>query len=809
MKNANFLKRILAMVLCAVMVMSILVSCSLTLPDDSSDSSTESGGEDSSTETPDVPDEPGAVKVVISSTISEIKGDETIQMTVAVSNTDNTAVTWSTSDPSILTVTADGLVSIAENANFTVDKLVTIIATSVADSTKTGKKTLIVRAPTREGAVGDLTSDMLKALGNESITVNGLVVDYYIDYLQQENSATHYYETLVEMAPGAWKGVWYAQGSPDTAVTTQYRRGTTTNLKDAYGNVGTAIEKLYIGKNNTMVAKPEKDYQSIPAVWEAQHLWNHLANLDITKFTYDVEHERYVYAVDSENVDDLYLMTYFAISLTPMLTTSDIIANFYFEVKDGAITKMVAETQKDIVTDSDGNAEQCAYSMMTFTFTKVGTTVVSDPAPFEAPEHADKLAAAIEKMKNARNYTFRVKDVTLSSVSASDDDYSMESMPKAKMSLLATDATRAKYNNYTSSTGTVGCIGFVTVDAIVFAYTAKYTSSLDDKLYHTEYNGYKDNGDGTYDEFNGSTNGILYGTKYVTGNIFDRMPDFDFSANVFELSDSVTRNGVTYYTFTLRETAITRDVAMSMSAYKYNTSADASIERILKIVVDSNGNLISTEFPYNISDNYIGYCTTTYEKFDETTLREGAFDDYVPREHKTTWGQYDVKYYHPDHSTISTPVDVKADVLFKTLYGEADAALLPTAETFMNIFGDNLNGPFFDWDEMQDAAGNPFYRESLGITTVSGEYDENGKITNYDEIIAALDQALTALGFQKSTTNTDTSGGESGRSNRYVTYTNGGVQIVIENNFTRYFWITFYKTGEWTLKKSDAGTGKG
>ena len=38
------------------------------------------------------------------------------------------------------------------------------------------------------------------------------------------------------------------------------------------------------------------------------------------------------------------------------------------------------------------------------------------------------------------------------------------------------------------------------------------------------------------------------------------------------------------------------------------------------------------------------------------------------------------------------------------------------------------------------------------------------------------------------------------RSMRYICMINDGVQIVIENNGTKYFWITFYVTGDWTLR---------
>lgn len=799
--NKSILTKVTSWLLVAVMLLAMLASCAKVNPDNESKSTTagnqaENTTHTPTTETPDDP-EPGVVSVKVSSTKSEIKGDETIQMVVTVANTDNQEVTWSTDNP-ILKVSEDGVVSIDKSVAFTVDKLVTVTATSKADPTKSDKKTLIVRAETIEGRVGDLTSDMLVALGNASITVKGHVTDYYNDYVQSANNSEHHYETLVEMEDGKWKGTWYAQGSEETAVTTLYRRGTTTGLKDYYGNVGTAIEELYIGKNNTAVAKQITDYMSIPSLWETQHLWNHFANLNIEKFSYDVEHERYVYSVDLENEEDAYLMTYFAFCLTPMLDSSDTIANFYFEVKDGQITRMVAETVKETVTDNDGNVEQAAYTMMTFTFSEIGSTTVTDPEPFEAPEKAELLKAAIEKMKSARNYTYRVVDTTTRSVSASDDDYTLESLSaNGKLTAMAT----GKYTNTTATTGTVGCIGFVTEDAIVFADTMKYSASMDGKDYSTTYTGYKDNGDGTYDIF-ASNKGTLYGTKRVSGNIFDAMPKFDFSENIFELYDETTRNGVKRYTFKLRESAITRDVTLEMSAYKYASSAYASIERDLRIVVDENGNLVSTVFPYNISDNYIGYCTTTYEKFGTTELYENAFEGYVQREIKNNWNQYDVKYYHPNHTTLEGDVEAKASTVFEAIYGADVAATLPTPELLMSIFGDNLSGPFFNWKDETGENGETIYKDYLSITTVSGEYDENAKITNYDEIIEQLTEALKSVGFKVSAANTDTSGGESGRSNRYVTFTNdSGVQIVVENNFTRYFWIYFYKVGDWSLTK--------
>ena len=85
----------------------------------------------------------------------------------------------------------------------------------------------------------------------------------------------------------------------------------------------------------------------------------------------------------------------------------------------------------------------------------------------------------------------------------------------------------------------------------------------------------------------------------------------------------------------------------------------------------------------------------------------------------------------------------------------------------------------------------------------SENYDENSQITDFEEIIEEFTEVLGAIGFKISQANTDTSGGKTGRSDRYVTFINQDIMIVFSNNFTRFIDIDFYKTGTWTLKKSN------
>ena len=179
---------------------------------------------------------------------------------------------------------------------------------------------------------------------------------------------------------------------------------------------------------------------------------------------------------------------------------------------------------------------------------------------------------------------------------------------------------------------------------------------------------------------------------------------------------------------------------------------------------------------------------------------EKVFEDYVPRVVAEEWADYTTKYYSPTCSTLDTREENTAVVLQDAFGDKADSIPAPTV--FLAAFGDAISGPFFDWKEKGvDADGNPVYAKYISITATSSKFDENAKITNYDEIIEILGAELVKAGFVLSPANTDTTGGESGKADRIVCYMNEDITIVIENNYTKYFWIYFYQTGDWSLKK--------
>ncbi|MBR2930602.1 MAG: hypothetical protein IKC32_05170 [Clostridia bacterium] len=792
----NLIIRLLALILVFMMVLPTFTACFNQVPDDENPGDGDVPTPPDDGDDPVVPPAQDLVKIEMSASKSQIAKGETVQVTARVTGAKNTQVTWSVSHPDVVTVDENGLVTMV--GDITIDTIITVTATSVESNTVKATKTLIAKAPVVDGRVGELTSDMLVAVGNASITVSGTVTDVYNDINTPANSSNEIYEFTIEMADGAWKGSWNHQGSKNVIVS-NYRRGDKDGVKDMNGNSGHEMLEMIIDKNNQVYAKSIKDYMSYPAVWESQHLWNHLGNLNVNKFTYDVENDVYKYAIDPESVDDMYLMTYFAFSLTPILGNEDTFMELYLYVENGAITKLMAQTAVIMIGDDPENPVATEYTTVSVSFSNVGTTVVPDPAPYTAPEYADKLQAALDQMKDAENYTFRVVD----RMNAMPDtgDYELSSIGGAgSVASSSTGSVSHPYQNTVTATGTAGSVGLVTPEAIVIGVTGKYNYSLDGKNYHTEYSGYKQNSDGTYDEFESDANG-LYGTKKVEGSIFDIMPDFDVSASIFRLTGMMMNvdTGKYEYTFALREAAITREVAMELCAYSYADDAAATSAMLLSVKVDEDGNLISVQFPYDLGGVYSGSCVVSYEKVGTTAIADGAFDNYRPRVPETAWSQYTLDDYYHLYTTLCKNYGcydeasgtynhaghtATADVVLQGILGEASANV-PSPEVLMKLFGDNISGPFYNWKEVNGE--NHGY---MSITTHSTEFDENAKITNYEELMQAVIDELAKYGFTLSAANTDMSGGESGRADRYVTLIHeSGIKIVIENNHTKYLWV--------------------
>ncbi|MGN1040810.1 MAG: hypothetical protein ACI4QL_05220, partial [Candidatus Fimimonas sp.] len=206
----------------------------------------------------DMPKPVSAVKVTVSADKETLGVEETANVTVSVENADDKTVTWSYSKENVVKV-ENGILSVVKK-DLRLDTFVTVTATSNADANASASFSVTVIAPKIEGQVGELTSDMLLALGNPSITSTGTVSDYYIDNNNYTNNSQTYYDFTVKMTDGAWSGSWHEQSS-DSVIYNQYRKGDTL-VKGETGETGYALEECYINKDNEAVSRVVKNYVS-------------------------------------------------------------------------------------------------------------------------------------------------------------------------------------------------------------------------------------------------------------------------------------------------------------------------------------------------------------------------------------------------------------------------------------------------------------------------------------------------------------------------------------------------------------------
>ena len=731
------------------------------------------------------------IEVTVTASKTTINFDETLALTVTVKNAQDSSYTWSFSKEGIVKVENNILSVIAEN--LVVDQYVVVTATSNQDKSKSGSIAITIKVPTVEGQVGELTSEMIQELGNASITVSGIATDKYIDYTTPYNSYDTMYDMQVKMSEGQWVGTWGSHNGTDS-ITDHYRKGTDI-VTNEYGEQGEAIEKVHLDKNNQVAYTQQKNYADIPAIWASQHLWNHLGSFNVNKFVYDAENEVYQYTYDKTNVDELYFLTYLTYSLTPMLTET--LYEVYFVIENGVITKLIAQTEPIYYPEGAEEPDAMSYTIIELTFSDIGSTEIEQPKAYEAGENTDVLTAALEKMKAAKNYSFHSVETQLAGPVGDSGDYEISAtMSVAKMAL----------GDVQTATGTVGLQGWVTEGEILLCRTTKYSYAMDDRLYRLEYYGYKQTGENAYDEFDyDSTNGVYYGIRKYVGNIFDKMPSFEFSPNLFKCTGEAVVNGVVGKKFVLQEESISRSIAMELGLYYADTST-SSLYSNLEIVATEDG-ILSVKYPYSLSSGYEGYITTTFSHMGTTTMPvEGVFDGYVERVVPQTWDGTMTQHYRPDCSANES-MTVNSSIAFNDVYGDKYTnSQFPQYIVFFNVFGDRVYGPFFNFSENgTDADGNTLWKKNISVTVQLELPEGNTHITPeiYDEVVAKLTEELGAIGFVIDYANSDMSGGAYGYSDKVVTFINAelGIQVVVDNNRTRYFWIDIYNMGDFQLNK--------
>jgi len=717
-----------------------------------------------------------------------------------------------------------------------------------------------------EGEAYELNSAMLGVIGNESITAKGVVTDVYENVKAGRTTRTPY-DFTVKMQEGAWYGTWNKQidESDEDAVvnviSNGYRMGADYYWVDAKVG-GHQILEQYINKNNVADTKIVKTYNSIPGRWEDQHLWNHIPELDIDKFETVEFNETDAYEVFRYNCkytdaagnevmsdEDAYLMTYFSWCFTPMMTETIEYLDFVVKVdSDGSyyVSEIRMQSVMELAYESESATTAAkvtakAYTTVQFTLSDIGTTVVSDVEPYEndEPEMAKFLEEALDGIKGQTNYIFEAVDGGTTNINP--DDYGSSSAED--------EVTQIK--NYHSDTGTVGVKGYVTADAILLEDTFKYAAYQDgDDPYKITYTGYKQVGENTYDEFEynpylGKMAGIYRNSGTIAANV---IPTWDFSPYVFEYAYATAKNGVTYYTYALRDVGLTRAVAMETTMLTEAKNVTENSRDYMTITVAYNkstkkSRLYSVTFPYDVT-MASGTMTITFKNIGadaDKILPAGTFTNgYQQKEAVTSWSQLTIDDYYYAHEQCTGITESKhgkthpygcdfvydedgeikkdekgltmyihknhivtADVAISQIFGD-NKVISP--DVLYSLFNDNVHGPWYAEKAIgKDANKKDIYRGSITLNAKVGNLDENGQLPDeeYEKIITKITETLGTHGFAQSTSNSNWEGPNSVKGSftktRYMTYTNNETMIVFENLHTGYFYISIYNAGEWTL----------
>ena len=576
------------------------------------------------------------------------------------------------------------------------------------------KQTRSSGEPVRAGETGiSLTKEWLNAISNPSITATGTLSDKTQETANKRITSNNY-DMQVIMETDRWYGQWNIASSSATKIITRdtYIKSATETAKvsvyDTAGNFvkyaeGPVMEREYIDINNKLASKVVTDYQSIPALWETQHLWNHLTSeyMNVDTFRYSANYDTaklnelgfvsgdanddtlvaFQYNIPTTNMQALELFTYICQSLTPLADTNDVLETMYLVCDKNGIVGIYAITEvykywgtEDNTPVQDGSPISTSWTEICLTFSDIGTSEVPDPTPYKLdttkPVQSaayEYLQDALESIKGVKNYTFVALDNATSTPSFDDDDYTLSGGIDSGATGGSTSGSGSTTHSSTfydhkdsvgisggTDTGTVGYVVANTSEPyIIIESVGKYSYGMDDNLYHFTYTGYRGFSDGTYEEFayDATLDGFK-GTRLVKKDIATVLPTFDFAAEIFEFDgyEVPKETGLDTYSFRLKDNALTFDVVQQFSLDGTRNSAATDAQNTVKIRItvdaDNKAKVYSTSYPYSFAGGaYAGTIETYYKNIgttDKVVDSTKVFANYERRVLPETWA--DIKH---------------------------------------------------------------------------------------------------------------------------------------------------------------------
>lgn len=612
-----------------------------------------------------------------------VKSGQSTKFTASVTGTTNTAVTWSIKTGyEYATISADGTLT-ANQVNE--DKIVEVVATSNADTTKTASKIItIIGKPV-------LTQEMLNVFNNDRVSFEGYItINLYSIGLFEKLEQTS--TTVVKTAMDGTN--WFAEyenGSTGTTMGMYYKK-----------HNGFACE---VGVNfmNQEEYFPMLDVFGKETPWEEAGLYNSLKGLSVSDFTFDEKTWTYQYSGSNDKLPGLVIASANPYDFVPK--------GFGLILEDGEVMGITSIAEPDYTIAEGYKAIQELTVVMNY-----GDSVeVPTISKYSHEEIHDALNEAIANMKQLESYTIDFKEITASYLSTGYVQKGfVELITQDDCYFTPYEVSYDEYGNEVHTPNPKGVYGYHKVNDNLYN-----TYALVDEIYDP-YRAY---------------NATLKAAK----------PSFAFAAEIFRYTYEDKEDGsITYYVDDLMSSVASTfyyGVGNDINLYGIFATRGytSDTESFTPYVVVKDGYIVEACFYFYIGSIY-GVVEMKYSNFNDTTLPTGVEVTFEkPRLVPTSWSELEIIVSMDDSTSTEDDKEVNALEYLKTFFD--DEKIKEKMPFFGNPLGDTYG---FGLTQVHITGANKAVKSILFYYDVplDVDYTINGSLKKIEEY-------LITLGFEK------------------------------------------------------------
>lgn len=564
---------------------------------------------------------------------TDVRSGKTLQLSAKVTGSDEKKVVWEiTKGGEFASVDENGLVTAKE---VTGDKMITVTATSVADSTVSASKQLTVTAKPK------LTQEMLDRLQSDKISFEGyLTINLYNFGINNDFYRSYSSDVLTAMDGTNWY-TRYENASTGIATGLYYK------------NDNGIASQVSVSFMNEEQYTPMLDDDGKQVSWESSGLYNNFKGLKVSDFPFNEASWRYEYKGSDPTLVQRMIASANPYDFVPknlaLIVEENEIAGIYSEAEDDytIAQQYVARQELTVVVNAGEDVD------------------VPTINKYKHDEKHDKLASAIENMRSLESYTVDFLNIAASSMT---QGYTLNGFEET----VTSDVCHFRPYDFTITGDTIG-VGQGRRD-----FTGKDYGYA--KVSDNVYNSY----DASEPEYSAS--------RAFTGDFKTAKPSFAFAAEIFTKIYEDPNDGTTTYYVDTPMTAVAstfyyglgNDIALyGLFAAEGQTSATSSFT---PYVVVKDGYIVESGFYYYLGYLY-GVIEIAYGDFNGTETPaevKTALADMTPRAVPASWADVTVQAM-----TVSDQeIEVNALDFLKEFFGDdAIAEKLP-------FFGDALGDTY-------------------------------------------------------------------------------------------------------------------